>query len=176
MRTKTEMRRIRENQILSQLDKFGVMTVDHFQKMNIAGFGSSGKRNVLRVLGEMEKDGLIYSKHVGKKLFSTSRNFGYWEHRLLLIDFIVFKGYWKNCHIERPLMSKGVEVIKPDCIITEGDRMLCIEVDRRQKKVTNLQKVKRYKELGLQLVVVCYKDRSDHFPNCSKVFIEEMYN
>lgn len=174
MTTKTELRRLRELEILTQLAKFGILTVSQMQGLNVAGFGSSGRRNVLRVLREMEEDGHIVSKHVGKKLFAMpGSRFGLWEHRELLVDFLLWKGWADNCHVERPIMHNGVEVIRPDAVVTTSNGLLCIEVDRRQKLSVNKQKVLTYKELGLRMIAVCYRGRGHHFEGCVREYIED---
>lgn len=157
------------------MEKFGILTVDQMRKMNVGGFGESGRRNALRVLGEMEAYGLIISKHVGKKLFALpGSRFGFWEHKEILVNYLIWKGYWKECRIEYPLMDGKKEIIRPDAIVGDPKDFTCIEVDRRQSKQANLQKIKIYEEYGIKFKVVCYRSRAGHFPGCVREYIEDI--
>lgn len=168
---KSEIRRVREQEILSKLDKFGILTVDHLRKMNVAGLGKSGRRNCLRILNEMESKGLVRSKKVGMKLFAVNgKGFGHWEHTLLRNDFLVREGHWRNCKIEVPVKRNGKVELVADAVI-RGD--ICVEVDRMQKRSVNREKVKKYQELGVKVMAVCYRSRVDHWKGVPVSVVED---
>ena len=164
---KSEIRRIREDRILSQLDKGGIMTVEQLRKVTDLGVG--GRANALRVLREMERSGLVVSKHVGVKLFSSDlrSRFGFREHTLMRNDFLIDRGWFELCKVEVPIRKGGEVVLRADAGVFMQGEWLFIEIDRRQTRRANLAKFDIYKDLGLKFVVVC-RNRHKYFPEWVK--------
>lgn len=173
----SERRKRREVAILTALNKLGVANVEQLMKLNAGGLGNGGRRNALRVLSEMENDGFIDSKRVGVKLFCVKgRGFGQWEHKLLRNDFVIWKGIFDKCRYEAKLKRNDVVRIVADVgVWSEQEGWTFYEIDRLQKKKTNLEKLKVYNDLGAleRLVVVCYKERAHHFPDVRKIYVED---
>lgn len=171
---KSELRKIREERILSTLAKGRIMTAAQLRAVGAGGLDKGGQRNALRVLAEMERDGLVVSKNVGVKLFALpGSRFGHWEHQLILVDFLIWKGWFKTAEIERPLMKGGEVLIVPDAVIRLVNGIMAIEVDRRQKLRTNREKMEIYKREGIPFCVVCYKERGKYWEGCVKYYIED---
>lgn len=152
--------------ILSYLNKFGVLDVEMIQRLNIDGLGNTTKRNVLRVMDNLEKDGYIKSKRHYVKLFMlTDYTITHLDHRLMMNRFIIKNGYAKKAIIEPNVKING-ESFRPDFMIPKVDEPKLasdwkyFEVDRKQKKKTNMQKIQRYKDYGLQFEVVCGIERT----------------
>lgn len=145
--------------IIGALDKGGIMTARQLWQLDVGGLGSGSVRNCLRVLREMERDGILVSRHVGVKLFSLREKglkFGFWEHRLLLIDFLIYRDWFDDSMLEVPIRVDGVEVLKADAGVLIDGKWHFIEVDRRQKLKANKEKIKRYRGLNnVNLWVVC---------------------
>lgn len=169
---KSELRRKRESVIISSLNKLGVVDVKVIKQLNVAGLGSTGDRNVLRVMNRMVDDGLLESMKKEIKLYCVKgRGFGHWEHRLMLNKFLAMKCLYGKAKIE-PRIKIGSDEFRPDFIVpikdhpkTEKDWCF-YEVDRRQKKHVNLEKIERYKRLGLRFEVVCNEDRVYMWKGC----------
>lgn len=169
---KSEKRKIREQKIISSLNKLGVADVEIIKRLNIDGLGNTSDRNVLRVLNRMVDDGLLDTKRKEVKLFTIhGRGFGNYEHRLMMNRFLVRKGLFYKARIE-PKIKIGSEVFQPDFIvpfkngILKPEDFIYYEVDRKQKKKANLQKIERYKRLGLKFEVICTSDRSYMWKDC----------
>lgn len=173
---KSELRKRRELEILRVIEKGQIMTAAQLRKLNVGRLGESSYRNTLRVLREMENDGHLMSKHVGMKLFSVNDGgrFGFWEHVLVRNDFLIWKGWFHSAFVERPLIVDDVEICRPDAIVVVNGEPLCIEVDRRQKKRTNIQKMEKYLEHNVKVGVVGYRTRLKEWPgNVAKYPIED---
>ena len=152
--------------ILSHLNSLGVLDVEMIQQLNIDGLGETTKRNVLRVMDNLEKEGYIKSIRHGVKLFMLpDYKLTYIDHRLMINRFIVNNGYNKVARIEPTVKING-EQFKPDFMIpkVQNPKLATdwkyFEVDRKQKKKTNMQKIQRYKDFGLQFEVVCGIERT----------------
>lgn len=85
-------------------------------------------------------------------------------------DFLIEKGWFDICRMEIPIKRNGELILRADAGVQIDGKWLFIEVDRRQSKRANMEKVRKYTELGLDFIVVCYKERARHFPNVDKVF------
>lgn len=160
-----EKRKKRIGMILSYLNKLGVMDVDMIMKMNIDGLGDTGKRNVLRVMQRLEDDGYIKSVRKERKLYMLKDNvYKNVNHRLMMNRFLVNHGYVNVVKIEPKMIVNGVK-FQPDFIIPKvsnpkkASDWRYFEVDRTQKKKVNMDKVKRYKDLGLNFEIVCGVER-----------------
>jgi len=165
---KSEIRRRRELEIISKLDKGGIMTIDQLRAIDAGGLGAGGRHNALRVLREMEDSGMVASKRVGMKLFSSDirSRFGFWEHTLMRNDFLIERDWFDICRMEIPIRVGGEIVLRADAGVFLNGEWLFIEVDRRQSRKANIQKIEKYKELKLNFMVVCYKERAGHFRGC----------
>lgn len=169
---KSEIRKLREMEIIQLLNKLGVADVEIMKRLNVSGLGKTTNRNVLRVLNKMVDDGLLDSMRREIKIFSVAgRGFGHWEHRLLMNKFIVRKGYFHKARIEKKVKINH-EVFVPDfyvpLVVHPGSPadFVFYEVDRRQKKKANDKKIERYKRLGLKFEVVCSAERKYMWKGC----------
>ncbi|WP_200415926.1 hypothetical protein [Virgibacillus salexigens] len=169
---KSEIRKEREAQILSRLNKLGVSGVWELMALNAGGLGSGGRRNAHRVLSEMEEKDLINSTRKEIKIFCVAgRGFGHWEHRMMMNKFLIKKGLFDKAKIEPQVKINGQE-FRPDFMIPlvnnpkTAKEWAYFEVDRKQKKKANLEKIQRYKEFGLRLEVVCTPERASMWKGC----------
>lgn len=169
---KSEIRKKREQEIILSLNKLGIMTCDMFMKLNISGLGESSKRNTLRVLNRMVKDGFLDEKRKDVKMFVVKgRGFGYYEHDLMRNKFIINKGMYKRVRIE-PNIKIGNDQFRPDFIYpivnnAKTEKDWCFyEVDRTQKMKVNYEKIERYKRLGLRFEVICPSHRIQLWKGC----------
>ena len=163
---------MRERKIVSLLDKLKVVDVELFMMCNVDGLGNTSRRNVLRVLNRMVEDGILDEKRIDVKMYCLKGvGFGYWEHRLLMNKFIVGNGLLNRVRIEPLVSVKGVE-FRPDFIVPIVSKPQGLgdwkfyEVDRRQKRKVNHEKIERYKRLGLKFEVVCERDRNYMWKGC----------
>lgn len=155
--------------IISKLEKGKILTAEQLLRMDAGGLrsGGGGKKNVLRVMREMEADGLVSSKRVGTKLFGeVGSRFGFWEHTLMRNDFLIDKGWFDVCQMEMPIRRNGGGgvVVRCDAGVNIMGQWHFIEVDRRQEKRANIQKIEKYKELedggvDFELWIICYSER-----------------
>lgn len=160
--TVSQKRRIRETEILGVLAKGGIMTAEQLWKLNVSGFRSGSVRNVHRVLREMENNREIISKRVDRKLYALpGSRFGFWEHRLALIDFLIKKKWFDIAQLEIPVKKNGEVILKADAGVNIMGKWHFVEVDRRQKLKENRCKVRRYSEIDIEyeLWVVCFRER-----------------
>lgn len=156
----------RQGIILSYLSKIRVLDVEMIMQLDIDGLGKTGKRNILRVMQSLEDKGLVKSVRKEVKLFFLpDGKLTYLEHRLLMNRYLCKNGLVNVARIEPNVKVNGVE-FRPDFMIPkvpdpkEAKDWKFFEVDRTQKKSVNIQKVKRYKELGLQFEIVCGMERA----------------
>ncbi|QBP06973.1 hypothetical protein [Virgibacillus phage Mimir87] len=163
---KSEIRKEREARILSRLNKLGVSSVWELMRLNAGGLGEGGRRNALRVLNEMEEKELVISMRKEIKIYCvTGRGFGHWEHRMMMNKFLIKKGLFDKAIIEPKIKINDIE-FRPDFMIPmipdpkNANDWLFYEVDRKQKKKANLEKIKRYRDFGLKFEVVCSPERS----------------
>lgn len=154
----SEKRRLREAEILSCLNKLKVVDVRVLMKLNVGDLGKGSKRNCLRVMNEMVRDGLVRSVRKEVKLFYDveMRGIGNWEHTLMRNRFIAEKGrrFYEEVKIEPRVILKGKEV-RPDMLCNE----IFYEVDRTQKMKVNREKIRRYIDGGVKFEIVCGQDR-----------------
>src|SRR5699024_5477684 len=169
---KSEIRKEREARILSKLNKLGVASVWELMRLNAGGLGEGGRRNALRVLNEMEEKQLVSSMRKEFKIYCIyGRGFGHWEHRLMMNKFLIKKHLFDKAVIEPKIKINGTD-FRPDFIIPKksepqtANDWLFFEVDRRQKKKANIEKIKRYKEFGLKFEVVCTPERAGMWRGC----------
>lgn len=154
----SEKRRLRESEILLCLNKLRVVDVGVLMKLDVGDLGKGSKRNVLRVMNEMVRDGLIKEVRKEVKLFydADMRGLGNWEHTLMRNRFIAEKGrrFYEDVKIEPRVMLRGKEV-RPD-MLYDG---IFYEVDRTQKMKINKEKIERYMRGGVKFEVICGPDR-----------------
>lgn len=169
---KSEIRRQREQEIISSLNKLGIADVEIVKRLNISNLGETSDRNVLRVLNKMVDDGLLDCMRKDIKLFTIKgKGFGHYEHRLLMNRFLVRKGLFHKARIE-PKIKIGNDSFQPDFIVPMKDGILTAkdyiyyEVDRRQKRKANMLKIDRYNRLGLKFEIVCPSDRTYMWKGC----------
>lgn len=169
---KSEIRKEREARILSKLNKLGVASVWELMRLNAGGLGEGGRRNALRVLNEMEEKQLVSSMRKEFKIYCIyGRGFGHWEHRLMMNKFLIKKHLFDKAVIEPKIKINGTD-FRPDFIIPKksepqtANDWLFFEVDRKQKKKANIEKIKRYKEFGLKFEVVCTPERAGMWRGC----------
>lgn len=157
----SERRKRRELDITSKLAKGRIMTGQQLWEVDAGGLRSGGGkvRNCMRVLREMEREGKVFSKRMNVKLFSLDNKFGFWEHQLMLNDFLISRGWFDLCRMEVPIKRDGEIVLRADAGIFLNGEWFMIEVDRTQKKKVNLEKIGKYKELDIKFGVVCYPER-----------------
>ena len=169
---KSELRKMREKEIISLLNKLKIVDVEIIKRVNVSNLGHTSDRNVLRVLNKMVDDGFLDSIRKENKLYAIKGyGFGHYEHRLMMNKFIVRKGYLNKVKIE-PKIKIGVDEFRPDFIVpivnrpkTEKDWCF-YEVDRKQKKKANINKIERYRRLGLKFEVVCGVERNYMWKGC----------
>lgn len=169
---RSEIRKQREAKILSQLAKLGISSVYELMKLNAGNLGHGGRMNALRVLNEMENKGLVDSVQKERKLFCVKgRGFGHWEHRLMMNKFLIKKGLLHKAKIEPTITLNGIK-FRPDFVIpikndpTKPTDYIYYEVDNRQKKKVNMDKIERYKKLNLRFEVVCTAERKNMWKGC----------
>lgn len=174
--TVSEIRKLRELEITSKLAEMGVATASQLRRLKVGGLERGGDRNALRVLGQMEKDGFLESRRYGVKVFGVrGGGFGFWEHHLWRNEFLIWKGWGlkgQEIRFEVPIKVRGVEVLRADVGRLEDGLWTFLEVDRTQKPGGIREKVARYKELGLKLVVFCPKIRGKYW-DCEQYYFED---
>lgn len=169
---KSKIRKLREQEIISLLNKLRVVDVEMIQNVNVSNLGNTSRRNVLRVLNEMVKDGLLDTIRSEVKLYSVKgRGFGHLEHTLMMNRFLIKNGLFHKARIEPKIKINDIEFI-PDFIVPKVDNpknqydWVFYEVDRKQKKRANILKIERYKEMGLTFEVVCSPERNYMWNGC----------
>ncbi len=169
---KSEIRKEREARILSRLNKLGVSSVWELMRLNAGGLAEGGRRNALRVLNEMEEKELVASMRKEIKIYCvTGRGFGHWEHRMMMNKFLIKKGLFDKAIIEPKIKINDIE-FRPDFIIAKtpdpktATDYVYFEVDRKQKKKANLEKIERYKKFGLKFEVICSMERVSMWKGC----------
>lgn len=157
----------REEKILSRLDKFNFLTRKQLQSLECL----AGDRNAHRILNEMEKDKLLLSVRTEQKVYYLSNRGkerigsaqadlkkGMIKHALMRNDLFIKLGMpngWKN---EQPI-KRGDEVfLIPDATYKLKGEFQFIEIDNTQTMRTNIDKIKKYKELS-NVIFNQYKHR-----------------
>ncbi|GGJ62178.1 replication-relaxation family protein [Virgibacillus salexigens] len=149
-------RQTREDQILLRLDKMNFLTSKQLNELEPL----AGIRNTQRILSEMEKDRLLLSMRMEQKVYYMSNRgkerIGSTQpdlkknkivHTLMRNDLYIKLGMppdWKN---EAPL-NWGDNKIIPDAVYKLHGEFQFIEIDNKQTMKTNIEKIKKYKELS----------------------------
>ncbi|APC48943.1 hypothetical protein BME96_12395 [Virgibacillus halodenitrificans] len=169
---KSEIRKEREARILSRLNKLGVASAWELMRLNAGGLGEGGRRNALRILNEMTEKGLLECSRKEIKIFCVAgRGFGHWEHRMMMNKFLIIRGLFDKAKIEPTVTINGKE-FRPDFMVPRvsdpktANDYVYYEVDRKQKKKANLEKIQRYKELGLRFEIICSPERVRMWKGC----------
>lgn len=122
--------------------------------------GLSGDRNAQRILSRMEKEKTIqcvrreqkiyYLSNRGKELIGSHQatlKRGLIDHTLMRNDLYIMLGMPKDWKKEYPV-TWGDNRIIPDAIFKEKGEFRFVEVDNRATMRTNIDKIKKYKELS----------------------------
>lgn len=150
-----EKRRLREEKILLRLDELNFATREQLQILENLG----GDRNAQRILCRMEKEKLISSIRYEMKIYYLS-NRGKErvgsnksklqrdkiKHTLMRNDLYIklnMPSSWEN----DKTVTFNNEVIIPDAIYKEKGIYHFVEIDNVQTMKTNIEKIKKYKEL-----------------------------
>lgn len=149
-------RQQREEQILLILDKLTYATREQLQIINNLG----GDRNAQRILARMEKDKLILAARMEKKIYYLSNrgkqligsNQGILNrkevvHVLMRNDLYIKLGMPKDWKKERPV-TWGDNKLIPDATFKRNGEFYFIEIDNQQTMSTNIEKIKKYKDLS----------------------------
>ncbi|RDW18058.1 hypothetical protein CWR48_10665 [Oceanobacillus arenosus] len=150
-------RQQREEQILLSFEILTYATRKQLQIINNLG----GDRNAHRILHEMEKDNLISSLRTEQKIYYLSNRgkerIGSSQgelkksqlvHTLMRNDLYILLGQPSDWKKEKPIKVNGEVFLIPDasCMI-KGEHHF-IEIDNQQTMKTNIEKIKKYKELS----------------------------
>lgn len=150
-----EKRRLREEKILLRLDELNFATRRQLQILENLG----GDRNAQRILYRMEKEKLISSIRYEKKIYYLS-NRGKErvgsnksklkrdkiKHTLMRNDLYIklnMPSSWEN----DKTVTFNNEVIIADAMYKEKGIYHFVEIDNVQTMKTNIEKIKKYKEL-----------------------------
>ena len=150
-------RQQREEKILLSFEILTYATRKQLQVVNNLG----GDRNAHRILHEMEKDKSISSIRTEQKVYYLSNrgkerigstqgelNKTQIIHTLMRNDLYILLGQPSDWKKEKPIKLNGEVFLIPDasCVI-KGEHHF-IEIDNQQTMKTNIEKIKRYKELS----------------------------
>lgn len=162
-----EKRRIREEKILSRLDKLNFATKNQLQYLEKLG----GDRNAYRILREMERDKLLTAVRYEKKIYyltnrgkervgSTKGKLKRENitHTLMRNDLYIKLNTPKDWRTEVPITFND-ETLIPDAMYENQGILTFVEIDNVQTMKTNCEKIKKYKELSR---VIFHKKR--HHP------------
>lgn len=154
-----QKRQQRDEQILLSLDNLTYATREQLQVINKLG----GDRNAQRILARMEKEKLILATRLEKKIYYLSNkgkqiigsNQGQLNkkevvHVLMRNDLFIkleMPDDWKK---ERPVKWGGNKLI-PDATFKKSGEYHFVEVDNQQTMATNIDKIKKYKDLSRML-------------------------
>lgn len=150
-------RQQRDEQIMLSLDNLTYATRVQLQVVNNLG----GDRNAQRILQRMEKDGLIKAARYEKKIYYLS-NKGKQQigsnqsdlkksqimHALMRNDLYIKFGMPADWINENPVKLNGEVFLIPDATYKNGGEYHFIEIDNKQTMATNIDKIKKYKELS----------------------------
>ncbi|OEH53073.1 hypothetical protein AQ616_18730 [Oceanobacillus sp. E9] len=149
-------RQQRDEQILLSLDKLTYATREQLQIINNLG----GDRNAQRILARMEKDKLLLSARLEKKIYYLSNKgkqlIGSAQgilskkevtHALMRNDLYIELGLPKDWRKERPV-TWGDKKLIPDATFKRNGEFYFIEIDNQQTMATNIEKIKKYKDLS----------------------------
>lgn len=151
-----EKRQMREEKILSRLDKLTYATRKQLQITENLG----GDRNAHRILHEMEQDKTILSTRMEYKIYYLSNRGknrigskqaelkkSWIKHTLMRNDLYILLGMpidWKK---ETPIKWPDNKII-PDAMYKKNGEFQFIEIDNTQTMQTNIDKLKKYKQLN----------------------------
>lgn len=149
-------RQQRDEQIMSSLDKLTYATREQLQKINNLG----GDRNAQRVLSRMEKDKLLLAARMEKKIYYLSNkgkqiigsnqgklNKKEITHVLMRNDLYIKLGMPSDWKKERPV-KWGENKLIPDATFKKSGEFHFVEIDNQQTMATNIEKIKKYKDLS----------------------------
>lgn len=150
-----EKRMRREEKILLRLNELNFATRKQLQIIEDLG----GDRNAHRILHRMEKEKLISSIRYERKIYYLS-NRGKErvgsnksklqrdkiKHTLMRNDLYIKLGMPSSWENEKTVIYNN-EVIIPDAIYKEKGIYHFVEIDNVQTMKTNIEKIKKYKEL-----------------------------
>lgn len=158
----------RQEQILSSLDKLTYATREQLQIIE----GLGGERNAHRILLRMEKDKIISSYRMERKVYylssrgkeqigSTQAELkrSWIKHTLMRNDLYIKLGMPNNWQKEIPIRFNGVErFVIPDAMFNVENKMYLIEIDNQQQMKVNYDKIERYG----QLFKAMFKEYKEH--------------
>ena len=149
-------RQQREEEILLSLDNLTYATQKQLQVINNLG----GDRNAHRILHKMEKDKMISSIRTEYKIyFLSNRGKGLigstqgelkksWiTHTLMRNELYIMLGMPADWKKEKPVKWNGNKLI-PDATFKKAGEYHFVEIDNQQTMTTNIEKIKKYKELS----------------------------
>ncbi|MFD1416789.1 replication-relaxation family protein [Oceanobacillus jeddahense] len=149
-------RQQRDEQILSSLDRLTYATREQLQVINQLG----GDRNAQRILSRMEKDKLLLAARMEKKIYYLSNkgkqiigsgqgklNRKEITHVLMRNDLYIKLGMPSDWKKERPV-KWGENKLIPDATFRKAGEYHFIEIDNQQTMATNIEKIKKYKDLS----------------------------
>lgn len=156
----------RDEQILLSLDDMTYATRKQLQIVN----GLGGDRNAQRILQRMEKEGLIKSVRYETKVYYISNkgkqqiggnkkelNKSQIVHCLMRNDLFIKLGMPKGWIKEQPITWDGKRLI-PDATYKNTGEFHFVEIDHRQVMATNVEKIKKYKDLS-NLIAMNYNHK-----------------
>lgn len=151
-----QKRQQREEQILSSLDNLTYATREQLQVINKLG----GDRNAQRILARMEKDKLLLVTRLEKKIYYLSNkgkqiigsNQGTLNkrevvHILMRNDLYIKLGMPDSWKKEWPASWGDNKIIADARFIRAGEYHF-VEIDNQQTMATNIEKIKKYKDLS----------------------------
>lgn len=146
----------RHELILLSLDNLTYATQKQLQIINNLG----GDRNAHRIINDMEKEGSISSIRTERKIYFLSEqgrgqigstqselNKSQITHTLMRNDLYIKLGMPNQWYKERPI-KWGENKMIPDATFKKSGEYHFVEIDNKQQMRTNLDKIKKYKELS----------------------------
>ncbi|WP_234402333.1 replication-relaxation family protein [Oceanobacillus damuensis] len=157
MMVQQQKRQQREEQILLSLNDLTYATRRQLQVVNKLG----GDRNAHRILQQMEKDKSICSIRTEQKIYFLSNRgkerIGSTQvelkksqilHTLMRNDLYILLGQPSDWRKEKPIRLNGEVFLIPDATFKKAGEYHFVEVDNEQTMKTNIDKIKKYKELS----------------------------
>ncbi|WP_339179176.1 replication-relaxation family protein [Oceanobacillus sp. FSL W7-1293] len=151
-----QKRQQRDELILLSLDNLTYATREQLQVINNLG----GDRNAQRILSRMEKDKLLLAARMEKKIYYLSNkgkqiigsnqgklNKKEITHVLMRNDLYIKLGMPSDWKKEWPV-KWGENKLIPDATFRKAGEYHFIEIDNQQTMATNIEKIKKYKELS----------------------------
>ncbi|WP_373892764.1 replication-relaxation family protein [Virgibacillus sp. CBA3643] len=156
MMIQQQKRQQREEKILLHLDSLTYATRKQLQIISNLG----GDRNAHRILHEMEKDKTISSIRTEQKVYFLSNRGkqqigsnqvelkkSWITHTLMRNDLYIKLGMPKKWYKEKPV-SWGDNKLIPDATFMRNSEYHFVEIDNQQQMTTNIDKIKKYKDLS----------------------------